>query len=285
MEWKTKALLLAAAAGGVYWQNVWVDHSRRVISDSRLPKSFDGFTILHLSDLHFGLSSFARRQTLSRKYGRPDVIAVTGDLLDRYDPEWLRAAADWVKQAVKIAPVYFVPGNHEARAKEHYPAVRETLEQAGAKVLEDRGVLWKRSGEAIALLGIRDPQFFETKEGFSHAIHRLAQGKPEFSILLSHRPERLAQYAKEGFSLVLSGHAHGGQVRLPGIGGLYAPDQGIFPRYTSGVYRLGSTRMVVSRGIGTNFCCPRLLNRPEAATIVLRRNRQERKHRDGFSGI
>lgn len=172
MEWKTKALLLAAAAGGVYWQNVWVDHSRRVISDSRLPKSFDGFTILHLSDLHFGPSSFARRQTLSRKYGRPDLIAVTGDLLDRDDPESLRAAADWVKQAVKMAPVYLVPGNHEARAKEHYPAVRDTLKQAGATVLEDRGVLYKRGGEAVALLGIRDPRFFETKEGFSHALHR-----------------------------------------------------------------------------------------------------------------
>lgn len=94
-----------------------------------------------------------------------------------------------------------------------------------------------------------------------------------FSILLSHRPERLAQYAKEGFSLVLSGHAHGGQVRLPGIGGLYAPDQGIFPRYTSGLYRLGPTRMVVSRGVGNGCGVPRLLNRPEAATIVLRRNR------------
>lgn len=273
MEWKTKALLLAVAAGGVYWQNVWVDHSRRVVVDSRLPKSFDGFTILHLSDLHFGPSSFARRQTLSRKYGRPDLIAVTGDLLDRDDPESLRAAADWVKQAVKMAPVYLVPGNHEARAKEHYPAVRETLEQAGAKVLEDRDVLYKRGGEAIALLGVRDPRFFETKEGFSHTLHRLVQGKPAFSILLSHRPERLAQYAKEGFSLVLSGHAHGGQVRLPGIGGLYAPDQGIFPRYTSGLYRLGPTRMVVSRGIGNGCGVPRLLNRPEASTIVLRRNR------------
>ena len=258
MEGKTKALL-AVAAGGVYWQNVWVDHSRRVVVDSRLPKSFDGFTILHLSDLHFGPSSFARRQTLSRTYGRPDLIAVTGDLLDRDDPESLRAAADWVKQAVKMAPVYLVPGNHEARAKEHYPAVRDTLKQAGATVLEDRGVLYKRGGEAVALLGIRDPRFFETKEGFS--------------LLLSHRPERLAQYAKEGFSLVLSGHAHGGQVRLPGIGGLYAPDQGIFPRYTSGLYRLGPTRMVVSRGVGNSCGVPRLLNRPEASTIVLRRNR------------
>ena len=273
MGLKSKALLLGAAAGAVYWQNASVVHPRKVISDFRLPKAFDGFSILHLSDLHFGRSSVARRQALSLKYGRPDLIAVTGDLLDCDAPEYLQAAADWVRRAVNIAPVYFVPGNHEARAGKRYPTIKARLEQAGAVLLEDRGLLLRRREEAVGLFGIRDPRFFESEKEYSAALHRLSRAKPDFSILLSHRPERLAQYAGEGFSLVLSGHAHGGQVRLPGIGGLYAPGQGIFPRYTAGVHSREDTRMAVSRGIGNCRHCPRLFNRPEAATLVLRRKR------------
>ena len=271
MNRRAKAFLLGAAVGAVYWQNTHLDRHRLTFAHPDLPKSFDGLTILHLSDLHFGSSSVARRNALALKYGRPDLIAVTGDLLDRYRPDFLEAAGDWVSRACQIAPVYFVPGNHEAKDRAHYPLVQKTLTQAGATLLENRGLLLERGEDAISLFGIQDPRFFETDQAFSHALHGLAQDKPDFSILLSHRPERLAQYAKEEFSLVLSGHAHGGQVRLPGIPGLYAPNQGIFPQYTCGIYRLGRTRMVVSRGVGNSVHCPRLFDLPEAATLVLRR--------------
>lgn len=277
MRWNTKALLLGAAGAAVYWQNATVDRHRLVFSCATLPKAFDGFTILHLSDLHFGTDSPARRKALSLKYGRPDLIAVTGDLLDCYRPEYLQAASEWIKRAARLAPVYFVPGNHEAQMEGDYSAAQLALRRAGAILLEDRGVLLKRGEETIGLYGVRDPRFLESEEEFSAVLNRLSQSKPGFSILLSHRPERLAQYAKEGFSLVLSGHAHGGQVRLPGIGGLYAPNQGIFPQYTSGWYPLGKTKMVVSRGIGNSHHCPRLFDLPEAATIVLRRSCHERK--------
>lgn len=271
MGLKTKALLLGGLAGAVYWQNAALDRHRLICAHPALPKAFDGFSILHLSDLHFGSESMARRKALSLKFGRPDLIAVTGDLLDCYTPEYLQAAGEWMERACRIAPVYYVPGNHEAKDLKHYPQVQKVLAQAGATLLENRGVLLPRGEESIGLLGIRDPRFFEGEQDFSAALGKLSQGKPGFSILLSHRPERLAQYAKEAFSLVLSGHAHGGQVRLPGIPGLYAPNQGLFPQYTSGLYRREATQMIVSRGIGNSLHCPRLLDFPEAATIVLRR--------------
>ena len=271
MGLKTKALLLGGLAGAVYWQNAALDRHRLICAHPALPKAFDGFSILHLSDLHFGSESMARRKALSPKFGRPDLIAVTGELLDLYTPEYLQTAGEWMERACRIAPVYYVPGNHEAKDLKHYPQVRKVLEQAGATLLENLGVLLCRGDQSIGLFGIQDPRFFEGEEDFSKTLRKLARQKPQFSILLSHRPERLAQYAKEAFSLVLSGHAHGGQVRLPGIPGLYAPNQGLFPRYTSGLYRREATQMIVSRGIGNSLHCPRLLDFPEAATIVLRR--------------
>lgn len=269
MKGKTKALLLGMAVGAVYCQNAWVDHHTLSFSSPQLPAAFEGFSILHLSDLHFGPSSAARRRALPKKGSRPDLIAVTGDLLDHYSPENLKAAKHWARRAAGIAPVYFVPGNHEARMGKKYAAVKAGLEQAGARVLEQGGVLLRRGEASIRLLGLKDPDFFSGQKEYLAALHGLAEGKTGFSILLSHRPERLEDYAREGFSLILSGHAHGGQVRLPGIGGLYAPHQGIFPRYTAGFYTKKESCMLVSRGIGNCRHCPRLFDPPEAALLVL----------------
>ncbi len=166
MGLKTKALLLGGLAGAVYWQNAALDRHRLICAHPALPKAFDGFSILHLSDLHFGSESMARRKALSLKFGRPDLIAVTGDLLDRYTPEYLQTAGEWMERACRIAPVYYVPGNHEAKDLKHYPQVRKVLEQAGATLLENLGCCSAGETSPLDCLGFRIPGFLKEKRIF-----------------------------------------------------------------------------------------------------------------------
>ena len=147
------------------------------------------------------------------------------------------------------------------------------------RALRDGWTPLARGGEEIALIGLDDPGFaagegWTLSEGLDQTQARLsallAQAGDRFSLVLSHRPELLPAYADAGADLVLSGHAHGGQVRLPGIGGLFAPGQGILPRLTSGVYARGETRLVVSRGLGNSSFPLRVFNPPEIVTVTLR---------------
>lgn len=158
-------------------------------------------------------------------------------------------------------------------------ALEAGLAARGVQVLRDDWMPLARGGEEIALLGLDDPGFaagedWTLAEGLDQTQARLsallAQAGDRFSLVLSHRPELLPAYAEAGADLVLSGHAHGGQVRLPGIGGLFAPGQGILPRLTSGVHARGETRLVVSRGLGNSTFPLRVFNPPEIVTVTLR---------------
>lgn len=158
-------------------------------------------------------------------------------------------------------------------------ALEAGLAARGVRVLRDGWTPLARGGEEIALLGLDDPGFaagedWTLAEGLDQTQARLsallAQAGDRFSLVLSHRPELLPAYAEAGADLVLSGHAHGGQVRLPGIGGLFAPGQGILPRLTSGVHARGETRLVVSRGLGNSAFPLRVFNPPEIVTVTLR---------------
>ena len=159
------------------------------------------------------------------------------------------------------APVYFVEGNHEAEIG-HWDSIKIELTDRGVRVLDNEVVTLVREDEQLVLRGIREEASPEEFEGLIQ--------KDRCAILLAHHPERIEEYAKTGVDLVLSGHAHGGQVRIFGQG-LYSPDQGILPRYTSGVYARGRTRLYVSRGAGTHsFLPPRIFNRPEIDIITLK---------------
>ena len=257
------------------WENKALVVSGFSISSDRLPTPFSGFRIAQVSDLHnaeFGENNAKLLQLLSEC--QPDMIAITGDLIDANHTD-IETALAFANEAVKIAPVYYVSGNHEARCSE-YDTLKTGLESAGVIVLADEAVYLERDGETIAILGLADPDFSIKGDLFdeipamvSTKLNGLLEQETAYSVLLSHRPELFETYAACDVDLVLSGHAHGGQFRLPFVGGLIAPNQGLFPKYDAGLFTKGNTNMIVSRGIGNSIIPIRFNNRPEIVLIEL----------------
>ena len=257
------------------WGNIALEVNEYEIVSDRIPEAFAGFRIAQVSDLHnkdFG-EGYGQLLTLLSQIN-PDIIVVTGDLIDSRHTD-LDIALEFAWQAGKIARVYYVSGNHEARVPE-YEDLKIGLVKAGAVILENQKVQITREGENITLMGIEDPSFQEdylfgdSESVARHAIEDLQNESDGYTILLSHRPELFDLYVETEMDLVFSGHAHGGQFRLPFIGGLIAPNQGFFPKYDAGLFSEGSTNMIVSRGVGNSIIPIRFNNRPEIVLVTFR---------------
>ena len=268
------ALILFILIGWILWANTALEVNEYEIVNDRIPQGFDGFRIAQISDLHnaeFGERNEKLIQLLSQT--DPDIIVITGDLIDSRHTD-IEIALDFARQAIKLAPVYYVSGNHEARVRE-YEDLKMGLAEAGVIVLEDQKVQITREGKSISILGIDDPGFQEdylfgdSESVARQAIENLQNESDGYTVLLSHRPELFNLYVDTGMDLVFSGHAHGGQFRLPFIGGLVAPNQGFFPEYDAGLFSEGSTTMIVSRGVGNSIIPLRFNNQPEIVTVTL----------------
>lgn len=247
------------------------------VNSLRLPKEFDGYVIVHLSDLHN--KNFGKNQqpliNIVKKVN-PDIIVITGDLVDRrlYND---KPALKLLKQITEISDVYFVSGNHEWKSG-RYNTLRDKIRNCGAIILSDDYKEIKKKGQSIYILGVDDPSKYSNKKlslkmfgnSLKTIINRIDSEK--FKILLAHRPDLIEIYSSCKLDVVFSGHAHGGQVRLPIIGGLFVPNQGLFPKYTAGIYNMNRTSMVVSRGLGNSSIAPqRIFNRPEVIVLTLRK--------------
>lgn len=271
----TLAVLLLVLVIWTIWGNTALTVSTIAISSNKIPASFSGFRIAQVSDLHnaeFGENNERLLKLLSEH--EPDMIVITGDLVDARHTD-IAAALDFVREAVQIAPVYYVTGNHEASLSQ-YATLKAGLEAVGVLVLEDEAVPLKLNGETVTLIGLSDPKFTsrgdmleEVPAMVSAKLKDLIDGETSYTILLSHRPELFDSYAACDIDLVFSGHAHGGQFRLPLIGGLIAPNQGLFPKYDAGVFSEGNTDMIVSRGLGNSILPVRFNNRPEVVLVEL----------------
>ncbi len=272
----TTVLCVIILAAWTIWGNTALMVNTVIISSSRIPAAFSGFGIAQVSDLHnaeFGENNAKLLKLLSES--KPDIIVITGDFIDASHTD-VGIALGFAQESVKIAPTYFVTGNHEASSPQ-YDTLKSGLEAAGVIVLEDEAVSLERNGESIALMGLADPDFTVKGDMFgevpamvSTKLENLNDGEGGgYTILLSHRPELFETYVGSGIDLVFAGHAHGGQFRLPFIGGVVAPNQGLFPEYDAGLYTDGSTNMVVSRGIGNSIIPLRFNNRPEIVLVEL----------------
>mgnify|MGYP002516554763 FL=1 len=256
------------------WGNTALERNTYTISSRELPDAFDGYRIAQVSDLHNAEFGEGNQRLLKMlREAEPDMIAITGDLIDSRKTNIVVALA-FAKEAVKIAPCYYVSGNHEARVSE-YQDLKTGLEEAGVTVLDDAQVKIEVSGESITVIGVNDPSFHadyltSDAEVMDRKLSELSSEDAGFTILLSHRPELFDTYVAHDMDLVLTGHAHGGQFRLPLIGGLIAPNQGLFPKYDAGLYSDGSTNMIVSRGLGNSIIPFRFNNRPEVVLIELK---------------
>lgn len=257
------------------WGNFTVKSREITIIDSVLPQAFSGFKIAHVSDLHnaeFGDNNAKLIKILKEQ--KPDIIAITGDLVDS-DHTDMEISIEFCRQAMEIAPCYYVPGNHEAWLGDRFNELENELLDIGVNVLRNESVSLSKGNDVVWIMGVDDPDFVERSSMFdlsggiiSTEIQNANAGEG-YKILLSHRPEVFETYVQEGINLVLSGHAHGGQFRIPFIGGLVAPNQGFFPEYDSGLYSKENTKMVVSRGIGNSIIPVRINNRPELVFVTL----------------
>ncbi|MDE7087280.1 MAG: metallophosphoesterase family protein [Clostridia bacterium] len=220
----------------------------------------ENLRIVHLSDLH-GKSFGKNNKRLLKKVKKlsPAFIAVTGDVIHKYRKRDMEVALKTLAGLAEIAPVYYVSGNHEMRSTK-YRAFKSQIAETGATVLEDEAV--KAFGVTVAGVNcahIKGGKFFG-----------IADGDEGYKILLAHLPQYINRYALAGYDLTLCGHAHGGQWRIPFTKvGIFAPGQGLFPKYACGVHSCGDMRQVISRGLGNSQCPLRLFNRPEIVVVDL----------------
>lgn len=257
----------------IVWGNVTVGVAHYTVVSFRLPAALDHFKIAVISDLHnarFGQDNRSLIALIERE--APDMIAITGDLIDSGKTD-IETAEKLVQRLVEIAPCYYVTGNHEAWIGERYQELEGKLLDAGAVILHDRAELLTKNNGTVQIIGLDDPDFPGGEPSIQDSIRNARFGAgdqaADYCILLAHRPEIFSAYVAGDIDLVLSGHAHGGQFRLPFIGGLIAPGQGLFPKYDAGEYTEGNTTMIVSRGIGNSVVPVRFNNRPEIVIVEL----------------
>jgi len=260
------------------YQNNSIVITKSNYTNPKIPSDFDGFTIVHISDLHNKMFGDDQSEILNKVRSlSPDIIVVTGDLIDRRKYN-LDIALTFISGAVKIAPVYYVSGNHEAWSGK-FPLIKDSLIDGGVLVLDNLAVELLKGRSSIHIMGLADPAFLTSNYFDGTDINKMTEQSNQWptdkniKILLSHRPELFDWYCDRNIDLVFAGHAHGGQFRIPFIGGLVAPDQGMFPKYTSGSYGKDSTTMFVSRGLGNSIIPIRMFNRPEIVAVTLRNNK------------
>ena len=267
-------LILTGLIIWTLWGNIALEVNEYQITSDKIPEAFSGFRIAQVSDLHnaeFGEGNCKLIGLLSQT--DPDMIVLTGDLIDSRQTD-IEIALEFAEQAMQISPVYFISGNHEARMRE-YDDLKMGLVDAGVVVLENQQVQITKEGEHITLIGVDDPSFRtdylfgDAESVIKQATADLQNETDSFTILLSHRPELFDTYVDSGVDLVFSGHAHGGQFRIPLVGGLVAPNQGFFPKYDAGQFNRENTTMIVSRGVGNSIIPVRFNNRPEIIVVTL----------------
>ena len=243
-----------------YWQNVTFTVTHYVYQSEAIPDSMDGLRIAQVSDLHNTRYGRGNRDLLhALREAAPDAIMVTGDIIDSTFTN-TAIALEFLKQAVQIAPVYYCTGNHEHRLSDtELQEFLEDIRKTGVTVLDNKAVPFREA----TLVGVCDRN---ADDGTTEALLNAVQ--TDFVILLAHKPHYFEHYALA--DLTLSGHAHGGQIRLPLLGGLFAPGQGALPNYTEGFYTKENATMLVSRGLGNSHRIPRLFNRAELVILELK---------------
>ena len=243
----------------VYCSNNLIGVSEYGLKSEKAPE--EGVRIVQISDLHgkrFGKGNARLLKRVAKL--NPDFIAVTGDIVHKYRPRDIEVAEQTVRGLSHIAPVFYVSGNHEMRSTK-YRGLAERLREAGATVLENASV----SAFGINVCGVNCA---DIKRGKYFSLPK--QG--EFNLLLAHYPHYIDRYASAGYDLALCGHAHGGQWRIPFTQvGIYAPGQGLFPKYASKTHSCGDMLEVISRGLGNSQCPLRLFNRPEIVVVTVKK--------------
>lgn len=262
------ALIAAAAAFLIKDSREDLEISRYEVNSKKLPESFDGFKIVQLSDLHgaeFGEDGMGLVEKV--KELEPDIIALTGDFVT--DEGDLAAVEKLAARLTELCPVYFVSGNHEFGSGLAVK-VRNILERAGVKYLSNEYLTISRGEDEILLGGVEDPLAYADMLSPDELAQKMNDAAPDaFKILLGHRNYWMTEYPELPVDLIFCGHAHGGLIRIPGVGGLIGTDRRLFPDFDAGEYNNGRYTLIVSRGLGNSVPIPRVFNRPEIVCVEL----------------
>lgn len=267
------------------FQNKHLETTHYTYEAEQLGVDLDGYRIVQISDLHNAKFGKNNQKLVDRiRECAPDMIVLTGDLVDSNHTNVDRAV-QFVNEIVKICPVYYVTGNHEYWLDtSEYENLMDGVASAGVIILDDQVVEISRGDAKFRLVGLDDKSLADgtleallsdesirnnQAEQKEETADNEDSGEKELTVVLAHEPQYLARYAGTGVDLVLSGHAHGGQFRLPFVGGIVAPDQGFLPEYTAGEYYMNGTEMIVSRGLGNSVIPVRLFNYPEIVCVDL----------------
>lgn len=262
------ALIAAAAAFLIKDSREDLEISRYEVASQKLPESFDGFKIVQLSDLH-GAEFGEDGMELVDKVGslEPDMIALTGDFVT--DEGDLAAVKKLAGRLTELCPVYFVSGNHEFGSGLAVK-VRNILERAGVKYLSNEYLTINRGDDEILLGGVEDPLAYADMLSPDELAQKMNDAAPDaFKILLGHRNYWMTEYPELPVDLIFCGHAHGGLIRIPGVGGLIGTDRRLFPDFDAGQFNNGRYTLIVSRGLGNSVPIPRIFNRPEIVCVEL----------------
>ena len=262
----------------IWWSNWGLTTEHYRVVSAGLPRGFEGFRILQLSDLHsvsFGKEN--SRLLRAVRAEKPDVIVMTGDMVSRYDTDFSTMLA-LCQMLAQEYPVYYIRGNHEeGLLAEDWNSIRDSLTAYGVTVLDnERVTLTAENGDSVNLTGLwyKLDYYHEYASHYrpftGETIQKILGDVPEgFNILLAHNPNYFPVYAEWGADLTFSGHIHGGMIRLPLIGGLLSPETILFPEYDGGEYQIQDKTMILSRGLGRGRMGIRLFNPPEIVTVTL----------------
>lgn len=268
-------LLLAVVLGALWWGNTSIETEQFTFTSAALPEGFDGFRAAVLTDLHGAAFGKNNEKLLSAVAEQaPDAIFLVGDLVDENTEDAALYAASLGAALSAVAPTYYVTGNHEwACGMEAVEKIKQSLTDGGVTVLSNEFVCIECNGDTVVLAGVDDPNGYadqKSPEALATEVYA-ACGDP-YWVLLAHRNDRFeAQYSLLGADLTVSGHGHGGCIRLPLTDGLLGTQHDLFPSHTAGFYENNGARQFVSRGLGNIGMTFRVFNRPQVAVITFER--------------
>ncbi len=268
-QWMIRAAILVLLLVFLYWNNNALSLTQYTYQNPEVPQGFEGYRIVHLSDLHnkvFGDDNESLMKQIAAL--DPDLIVLTGDFVDASNHTNYEKARMFMEQIPKLAPTYYVLGNHEQiLPDEEMHSFLEDVVSYGVHYVRDEMItISAENGDTLKLICLNNLSLYTTKLKTMMA----EESKEELHLLLAHEPQMIDDYAKTGVDLVFSGHAHGGQFRIPFFNiGIYAPDQGMIPTLFEGMHTVQDTTIVVSRGLGNSAFPFRLFNRPEIICVTL----------------
>lgn len=249
-----------------YYQNKHLVVDNFIVQSNKISGDLEGFKIVQISDFHnenFGRNNDNLLNLIKNQ--NPDIIVITGDLVDSNHTN-IKRALEFTQTLQEICPTYYVTGNHEYWLSEKYLEILFTgLKSNGIIILENQCVNIDKGDSSFLLVGLDDRNLADNT-----LANILQDHKDEYTVVLAHEPQYISNYSGEKVDLVMAGHAHGGQFRLPFIGGVIAPNQGFNPKYTSGEYKVNDTVMIVNRGLGNSIIPIRLFNYPEIVSVQLK---------------